>query len=205
METYLRENVPIADKVEAILVSPVSRTIDTALLGLDWLIKRGVPVSLDPYWIENSDNGCDTPSSKERLAEMYPQFHLTETPPEYPQKTGVLAFTQDAIEARGRHVRQALKNRPEKVIAVVSHAAFLRLGATHWRFANADYRIFDFATEGDELVQWQDTEEKGGGMGRSAKERSYPKPIDFQNTFDPEKFRAQSAAQGNVVDDAPTR
>lgn len=205
MEKFLRANVPLAERVGLIVISPFSRTIQTALHGLKWLVDRDVPVELDAHWQENSNKNCDTPCSKERLAELYSQFPLRDVPPEYPAKTGAFAFTQDAIAARGRHVRQALKHRPEKVIAVVSHAAFLRLGATHWRFANADYRIFDFAEDGDELVQWQETEEKGGGLGRSAKERSYPKAIDFQNTFDPEKYADRNAAEGEIVRETPTQ
>lgn len=40
--------------------------------------------------------------------------------------------------------RQELKARKEKVIAVVSHSAFLRTAVANARFANTDYRIFDF-------------------------------------------------------------
>lgn len=71
---------------------------------------------------------------------------------------------------RGRNCRQWLKSRPEKVIAVVSHSGFLRLGISHTKYANADYRVFDFADDAsDELVEWESTKHRGGGMGRSEK------------------------------------
>jgi hypothetical protein len=69
-----------------------------------------------------------------------------------------------------------LHSRPEKVIAVVSHSAFLRTAVTHRRFANADFRIFDFENviiekgkERVELREWEKTSENGGGMGWSMK------------------------------------
>lgn len=65
-----------------------------------------------------------------------------------------------------------MRERPEKVIAVVSHAGFLRTAITHKRFANADYRIFGFARdeEGEiELDEDRETERRGGAMARSEK------------------------------------
>jgi hypothetical protein len=66
-----------------------------------------------------------------------------------------------------------LRNRPEKVIAVVSHSGFLRVGVSHRQYANADFRVFNFS-QGDEeiggrLVEWEFTEKRGGGLGKSSK------------------------------------
>lgn len=56
------------------------------------------------------------------------------------------------------------------MIAVVSHSGFLRVGITHGKiFENADYRIFEFG-ENFELKEWELTESKGGGLGKSWKE-----------------------------------
>ena len=73
-------------------------------------------------------------------------------------------------------MRKWLKGRPEKVIAVVSHGGFLRLGLSNRKYENADFRIFDYAEpeEGVEdsefkLKEWKLTEEKGGGLGKSSK------------------------------------
>lgn len=63
-----------------------------------------------------------------------------------------------------------LYRRPEKVIAVVSHAGFLRTGITSGkRFANADYRVFTFAKDGDGIFEDEGTQKAGGGMGKSEK------------------------------------
>lgn len=63
-----------------------------------------------------------------------------------------------------------LHARPEKVIAVVSHASFLRTGMTKRKFWNADVRIFEFdgKVEDGEFVlrEWKSTEEGGGWLGR---------------------------------------
>jgi len=57
--------------------------------------------------------------------------------------------------------------------AVVSHSGFLRVGVSYRMYDNADYRIFDFG-EGDEevggkLIEWEETESRGGGLGKSPK------------------------------------
>lgn len=93
--------------------------------------------------------------------------------PEYPAKTGRWAFSDAAIEQRAEDCRKWLRERPEKVIAVVSHSGFLRVGVSRKNYENADYRVFEFGTgEGNELVEWELTETKGGGMGFSDKPTS---------------------------------
>lgn len=91
--------------------------------------------------------------------------------PKYPSKDGIYAFTQTQVLRRGVVAKEWLKSRTEKVIAVVTHSAFLRTSVSNSRYANADYRIFGFKENGDgvELVQWETTEKAGGGMGRSQK------------------------------------
>lgn len=50
LEQHLRQHLPLADKIERIITSPMRRTLETTTLGLDWLIKRGVPVEADALW-----------------------------------------------------------------------------------------------------------------------------------------------------------
>jgi broad specificity phosphatase PhoE len=124
------------------------------------------------------------------MATEFPEFDFSKVDPLYPDKTTNLhnnpyAFTGKAIFARGQTCLKALYSRPEKVIAVVSHSGFLRTAICNRRFFNADYRIFEFDedamaesktnSEGVDgqglfvLREWPETEEKGGGMGRSDK------------------------------------
>lgn len=74
-----------------------------------------------------------------------------------------------------------LRDRPEKVIAVVSHAAFLRLAVSQRRYFNADYRIFTFAEDDGKdlrLVEADETSGKGG-MGLSDDNEVKIEPWDF--------------------------
>ena len=102
--------------------------------------------------------------------------------PVFPSKEGLYAFSAEALLRRGAAARKWLRNRPEKVIAVVGHAGFLRIGLCNRKFDNADWRIFEFEFEdgdgdGDEaddgkepmLVEWEETERNGGGLGTSQK------------------------------------
>ena len=59
------------------------------------------------------------------------------------------------------------------VRTVVSHSGFLRVGVSYRHYHNADFKIFDFAegheAVGGKLVEWEMTEQKGGGLGKSSK------------------------------------
>ncbi|KAB8302472.1 hypothetical protein EYC80_005878 [Monilinia laxa] len=184
---FLENDVPLAQKIDLIVVSPMRRTLQTAQQGLGWLIKRGVPVILRPEWQENSDKPCDTGTPIELMAKEWPQFDWSTVDPLFPEKSGIYGYSKAALTERGITARKWLQQRPEKVIAVVSHSAFLRTCISYRHYANADYRIFDFA-DGDgqtnaELVEWEVTESRGGGLGKSPKGvfgmtiNDYPKEI----------------------------
>lgn len=147
------------------------RTLQTAEQGLGWLIKRGVPVVLSPQWQENSAKPCDTGTSITAMAEEWPQFDWSTVDPEFPSKAGLYEFSKRGLTERGIVARKWLRSRPEKVIAVVSHSGFLRVGVSYKKYENADFRIFDFADGHDEiggiLEEWEMTESNGGGLGKS--------------------------------------
>ena len=110
------------------------------------------------------------------MKEEFPDLALSKTfdtvDSTYPSKGGKYAFTQSAVVDRGMSALLDLRERTEKVIAVVSHSGFLRTAIGQALWNNADYRIFDF-TDSDEygliLKEWKETEEKGGGLGTSYK------------------------------------
>jgi phosphohistidine phosphatase SixA len=60
LEQHLRQHLPLADKIERIVTSPMRRTLETTTLGLDWLIKRGVPVEADALWQGKCSPFCST-------------------------------------------------------------------------------------------------------------------------------------------------
>ncbi|KAG9574125.1 phosphoglycerate mutase-like protein, partial [Aureobasidium melanogenum] len=183
LEQHLRQHLPLADKVERIITSPMLRTLETTTLGLDWLIKRGVPVEASALWQENSDKPCDTGSPLSDMEPLFPNFDFSKVDPLWPSKTGPYAFTRTATIARGQTCLRDLQSRKEKVIAVVSHSGFLRCAISLCKYANADYRIFSFedTEQGEdlELKEWKETEENGGGLGESEKGRADIEDTDF--------------------------
>ncbi|KFA80127.1 hypothetical protein S40288_04621 [Stachybotrys chartarum IBT 40288] len=130
-----------------------------------------------PAHSQNSDKPCDTGTPVPELEQLFPQVDFSHVDPVFPDKTSdagaLYKYNRKAILARAQSVLADLSSRPEKVIAVVSHSAFLRQGVTGYWYFNADYRIFDLteAKQGEgqdpkyELKQWELT--KAGGMGLS--------------------------------------
>lgn len=134
------------------------------------------------------------------MAKEFPDYDFSVVDPLYPDKTTNLstnayAFTGKAILARGQTCLQSLYSRPEKVIAVVSHSGFMRVAVANRRFFNADWRVFEYDEEkirdskerGEGvdgqgmyvLKEWKETEDNGGGMGRSDKGFFGYVPSDF--------------------------
>lgn len=90
----------------------------------------------------------------------------------WPDKTSTPAArarfgpTRAAVLARGAAALAALRRRRSRFVVVVSHSGFLRSGVCGWWFANADYRLFDFAP-GDEAALVQRPDTLAGGLGLS--------------------------------------
>lgn len=149
------------------------RTIQTAILSLDFLMDAGVPVQASALWQENSDKPCDTGSSIAALEEEFSMIDFSTVDPVYPDKTSpegqVYAYNRQAIVGRAQTALAELKDRPEKAIVVVSHSAFMRQGMTGSWIFNADYRVFEFEGEGLALRQWDST--TTGGLGKSFREK----------------------------------
>jgi hypothetical protein len=114
----------------------------------------------------------------QRLTSEFPAVDFSTLDPVYPDKTSAAGslyrYSRTGILNRAQLSLGKLYRRPEKVILVVSHSGFMRLGvAGRWWF-NADYRIFDFGPMAypDDLYTLQEhtlTSENGGGLGWSFK------------------------------------
>ncbi|KAH7244396.1 histidine phosphatase superfamily [Fusarium redolens] len=174
---HLRENLisTFSDKIGnvddvAIVVSPMRRTLQTAMLSLDWLVDRGVKIEGNADWQENSSKPCDTGSPISSVSPSFPKVNFSPVDPLWPDKTSPAAerywYTKKSILARGQRALEDLKKRPEKLIFVVSHSGFLRLGVVGYWFFNSDYRVFDFDGEG--VKQQEGT--MAGGLGLSITE-----------------------------------
>lgn len=103
------------------------------------------------------------------MSKEYPVVDFSSIDDVFPKKIGPYAYTLQAIKARGVRAKKWLRERPEPVIVVVTHSAFLRTAVAFRRFANADYRVFTFAEDPDdlELIEEDVGTEGHGGMGRS--------------------------------------
>ena len=126
--------------------------------------------------IENSSKPCDIGSSIPDLEQEFPQLDFSHVDKLYPDKTSPAAcryaYTRSAILDRAQIALKSLYHRPEEAILVVSHSAFMKHAVTGAHFANADYRIFEFAKhdrqlEGFALLEWEITKESRGGRGKS--------------------------------------
>jgi broad specificity phosphatase PhoE len=180
----------------------MQRTLQTADQALGWLMKRGVPAIVKAEWQETTVNKCDIGRPIPEVSAEWPQFDWSEIDPKFPAKDGLYEFSQAALIKRGIFARRWLKARPEKVIAVVSHAGFLRTGICNRKFDNADFRVFEFEegeekeSEGPRLIESELTAQKGGGMGRSPDGYFGWEVNDFK--YMPENMR-ENSAQEEVV------
>ncbi len=174
----LKRKLSKLPEVELIVVSPMRRTLQTASTALDWLIEDGVKVEADADWQEFYDKPCDTGSPTSELEAQYPNFDFSTVDPIYPDKSSPngkrYAHNRSAVLARAQLALHKLYGRPEKLIILVSHSAFMRLAVTGAQFANADYRVFDFIKRESEdgafgLTEWESTRSNGGGLGISPK------------------------------------
>ena len=179
------------------------RTLETATNALGWRMAEGCPAITLAEFQENSAKPCDTGSDTAAMAAEWPAFDWSQVDPVFPAKTGLYEFSREGLTQRGAAARRWLKGRKEKVIAVVSHAGFLRVGVSYCAYNNADYRIFDFA-EGEEdedvgggLVEWEMTRERGGGLGKSEKG-----VFGLETQPFPDEKAAEKAKEGVPIEDA---
>jgi broad specificity phosphatase PhoE len=161
------------------------RTLQTAEVSLGWLMKRGVPAVARAEWQENTVNNIDIGRPVSELMKEFPDFDFSTVDPNFPKKEGLYEFSLEGLTERGIQARKWLKERKEKVIAVVSHDGFMRVGVSQRKYGNADYRIFSFEEEGEgrddlKLVEWEETEKNGGGLGTCPKGTFGWLPNDFK-------------------------
>lgn len=111
--------------VDLIVASPLKRTIYTALLGFEEVLKNNKDLKVVglPELQETSDLPCDTGSSVEELAKEFEgkPVDLSLVMPGWNDKKGRWAPTPQAIEERAMAARKWLMARPEKEIVLVTH------------------------------------------------------------------------------------
>ncbi|KAK3698974.1 hypothetical protein LTR37_016665 [Vermiconidia calcicola] len=180
----LQKNFPNLQSVDLIVASPMKRTLNTALIAFEPVLKeKGLKIIALPELQETSDLPCDTGSTPEELAKIFEgqPVDLSLVKPGWNSKRMKWAPTATAIQKRAQLARSWLMARPEKEIVVVSHGGFLHYFTEDWsgseRFsgtgwANTEFRDYNFST-------WQPDEAHLTETGESKRRRlGKEKPLD---------------------------
>ncbi|KAE8214602.1 hypothetical protein CF327_g1981 [Tilletia walkeri] len=146
----------IQQTIDLIASSGLKRTLSTTRIGLAPAIARlGGPRAavVLPQLQECNDYPCDTGSDRAQLEQdpEFNEFNLEHLVPGWNSKQGPYAPDQASLRARAQWVRQWLRSRPEKHIALVAHGDILRYimssGPSEYNqypWQNAEVRQFKF-------------------------------------------------------------
>jgi len=146
----LCKNFPYHSSVDAIIASPLRRTLQTALIGFEPELKRGIKVIALPEAQEISEFGADTGSNPGALAKAFGGLpvDLSLVHEGWNSKTGKYGRSIEAIDKRAEEVRTLLWVRPEKEVVLVSHMGFLHHLTDDWEgglgngWKNAEFRTY---------------------------------------------------------------
>jgi broad specificity phosphatase PhoE len=145
---YTTKHIELAIQPELILISPMTRTIQTAINMFQSLTGEGsfkVPVQIWPDLREANDAICNKGLSRAELASKFPQFDFSECHEEwdYPDHTAAQAT------ARAEMVRSRIKelSASYKSIAIITHRGFKAFLVRGKRFGLAETRCYRFATD----------------------------------------------------------
>ncbi|CAK7269857.1 hypothetical protein SEPCBS119000_003785 [Sporothrix epigloea] len=140
----------IADKFR-----PMTRTLQTAMASLDWLMATGVPFQAHAGWQETTDHPCDVGVPIAQISPRFPGVDFSHVDPVWPEKetpeAQLYAYTRRDLVRRAQTVLAELYARPESVVVVISHSAFLSKAVSGSMYANADFRIFSFEEPAEQL------------------------------------------------------
>ncbi|KAI0408900.1 histidine phosphatase superfamily [Xylaria palmicola] len=142
LASQLEADFPHAIDGCRIVVSPLSRTLQTVNHSLGWLVDRGVPVEARAEWQEDTANPCDIGAERSQLETDWPDYDFTQLDPVYPQKTGLYGPEEETIRKRAAVARQWLSEQSDKCIIVVTHSGFLKRVVPGPRYRNVEYRTY---------------------------------------------------------------
>ncbi|KAM0789915.1 hypothetical protein ACM66B_006756 [Microbotryomycetes sp. NB124-2] len=155
----------VQQQAQVLLVSPLRRTMQTALIGYATLRER-VSTILEPALQEVNDLPCDTGSPREKL-ELDPTFSSLDLSPldlapikhdgaSWTSKKGF--FAPDRVKERAKYVRRLLRDRKEDKIVVVAHGDILRYIVygenTHEPWGNTETLVYKFKNGADDEDAW---------------------------------------------------
>ena len=131
----LRDTFPYQDKIELVVASPLTRTIETALYAFEPIITRlNKPLVALPELQETGNIPCDTGSPVKVLEDKYKDrlVDLGLLDGQWHVKKGKYAQTDAKISARAKEARQWLMAREETDIVVVTHGGYLHHITEDW-------------------------------------------------------------------------
>ncbi|KAI5364003.1 Putative histidine phosphatase superfamily, clade-1 [Septoria linicola] len=166
------------DKIELLVASPMRRAIQTCQLSFAPVVDRGLIIVCVPHAEEVSDAPSDTGSPVDVLRAEFGQGvdfdHLKHG---WFEHKGEFAVDPKTVKLRATKLRQWLKARPEKEIAMVSHGFFNHFlceevddngeQTTPW-WNEAELRTYTFAEDQDESARIYETEESLTARGATA-------------------------------------
>lgn len=143
--------IQLVTKPDLILISPMTRTIQTAMNVFPYLKddKYGciTPVQIWPDLREAHDATCNKGRSRAELESKFRQFDFSEchTEWDYPE------HTVKGATARAENVRQRLKNLAitYKNIAIITHRGFIAYLVKGRRFNVCETRSYRFVADGE--------------------------------------------------------
>ena len=146
---HLRETFAYPDKVQLVVASPLTRTLDTALNAFEPVIERlNKPVIAIPELQETGSTACDTGSDLKKLKRAYADkpVDLDLLDSNWNSKRGKWGMADRKIEERARVARNWLKARPEEHIVAVAHGGLLHYITMDWsdagRFCGISFFFF---------------------------------------------------------------
>jgi broad specificity phosphatase PhoE len=145
---YTTTRIHLAVQPDLILISPMTRTIQTAMNMFPFLEKESpleIPVQIWPDLREANDAICNKGLSRAKLQSKFPQFDFSECHDEwdYPE------HTIEGATIRAEQVRTRLKELSMTYdnIAVITHRGIKAFLVKGKRFGLAETRSYRFATD----------------------------------------------------------
>jgi broad specificity phosphatase PhoE len=142
--------ISLAVQPDLILISPMTRTIQTALNMFPFLAKKGpfeIPVQIWPDLREANNAICNKGLSRAEMQSKFPQFDFSECHEkwDYPE------HTMENATLRAEKVRRRLKDlsMTYNTIAVITHRGIKAFLVKGKRFGLAEKRMYRFATDAE--------------------------------------------------------
>lgn len=119
----LRDNFPYQAQLDCILASPIRRTIQTALIGLEPAIKgKGLKLLLAPRAQETSTKASDTGSDLSKLqGEFGDKIDARRMHSDWNTNEGEWKMDNESIEQHVIEIRRVIKGLKHDHVALVAH------------------------------------------------------------------------------------